>query len=209
MVSSGDLQHCAECQEEYVAGVAACVECGGPLTPGPLERNGGAAAPLPARAMPGSEMDRLLGRWPGLQADHAVRALLAEGVACRVECGGSVKVYQPGKEPTEPFAVTLPVSVYVAGPQLENARELLLSLEQDDVIGDQWSEVPEEAESADDDAADDHDAAIDAAPPQAQLAEAVEDSPPPEAPVAQSTSLRTAVLLVVAGAVVLYLLLAR
>jgi len=193
------LQHCAACREEYVAGVAACVECGAPLQPGPLDRSPQAArrvAETGTAAMP----DRLLAELPGAAADQAVRALLLEGIACGAVCDGIEKVYLPDKPPTEPFAVSLPVSLYVADAQYEQAQEILASCQQEDVIGDQWSSAAEEAVDepvpagdAEEEPADD--AAALRAEEDGQLA----------APMAESTTLRTVVLVILIGIFLLFL----
>lgn len=157
---AGDPQHCATCQTEYIAGIAACADCGGPLTPGPLGRYtaaGSTAAPAarsaaasPGAGAAGGDFDALLARLPGIQADRAVRALLLEEIPCFVECQGLTKTYLPGAPPSEPFAVTLPVTVHVRSAQLDMAREVIDSLESDDLIGEQWSdeELAEAAEVA-------------------------------------------------------------
>lgn len=199
---ASDLQHCPACQEEYVAGVASCVECGAALQPGPLERleqrarrGGGSDATAPGAARP----DRRRAQMPGLQADHAMRALLLEGITCGVWCEGVEKVYAPGHPPAEPFAVTLPVTVYVTDAQYEAAEEVLASLQHDDVIGEQWSATEVDAENE----------AIVEAGPAAEPADyseparadepAAADGPSPE-----STSLRTIVLIVLAAIVLLF-----
>jgi hypothetical protein len=149
-----DPQHCPTCQTEYVAGIAACADCGGPLTPGPLGRYAGGAtasraATAGAPAATGA-FDAVLTQLPGAQADRAVRALLLEEIPCFVECEGLTKIYQPGSPPTEPFAVTLPVTVHVRHGDLETAREVIDSLDSEDLIGEQWSdeEIAEAAEAA-------------------------------------------------------------
>ena len=149
-------QHCPTCQTEYVAGIAACADCGGPLTPGPLGRYTGAAtassasAAAAGSAAASGDFDAVLATLPGAQADQAVRALLLEEIPCFVECQGLTKTYQPGTPPTEPFAVTLPVTVHVRAADLTTAREVIDSLESDDLIGEQWSdeEIAEAAEAA-------------------------------------------------------------
>ena len=141
-----DLQHCAPCQQEYIAGVAACVECGKPLQAGPLPRGDAPATPAAPVASSDAPLDRLLAELPGLQADQMVRALLIEEITCRVECQGVAKVYRPGHPPSEPFAVTLPVVVYVGDAQYDSAQEIVQSLAQEDVIGDQWSATPAETD---------------------------------------------------------------
>lgn len=200
---ASDLQHCPDCQEEYVAGVAACVECGGALQPGPLSRftarsrTGGGADAAALGAAGAARPDRWLAELPGLQADQAVRALLFEGITCGVVCEGVAKVYAPGQPPAQPFAVTLPVTVYVTGAQYEGAQEILASLQHDDVIGDQWSEaaVAENEAVVEVGAAD---AAEDGEPARADEPAAA-DAPTPE-----STSLRTIVLIVLAAVVLLF-----
>jgi hypothetical protein len=72
-----------------------------------------AAPSKPAAATSTGAFDAVLAQLPGIQADRAVRALLLEEIACFVECQGLTKTYKPGTPPTEPFAVTLPVTVHV------------------------------------------------------------------------------------------------
>jgi hypothetical protein len=191
-----ELQHCPACDEEYVAGVAACVDCGGPLTPGPLARlEARARRSDAAPAAPATHLDRLLLRLPGAQADQAVRALLLEGIACRVECGSLGKTYTADRPPEEPFAVNLPVAVYVDAAHEDAAHEVVTSLEDDDLIGEQWSDADEpdpgrEANAevaAEDGTSADSDAAVEGA---------IEP---------EGTSLRTAVLIVVIIVVLLFL----
>jgi hypothetical protein len=201
---ASELQHCPACDEEYVAGVATCVECGGPLQPGPLARleertraltgadastGAGGGAPRPTR---------LLAEIPGLQADHAVRALLLEGIACRVECQGVGKTYEPDQPPAEPFAVTLPVSIYVSDAQFDAAHEVLNSFEPGDVIGDQWSNSEAEAAPLAE-AESSLEPVADREP--LQPSEPLTDAEP----AAESTSLRTVVLIVVVAIVLLFL----
>jgi hypothetical protein len=136
-----DVQHCLTCATEYVAGIEACVVCGTPLTPGPLPRDG----PTGHRAAPraagrDSAPHFLLVQRPGLQAHHLVKALLLEDIPCLLECDGLRKTVLSGEDLAEPFAVTLPVSVYVAHHRAAEARQILASLEREDVIGDQWRE---------------------------------------------------------------------
>jgi hypothetical protein len=198
-----DLQHCPDCREEYIAGVTACVECGGALRPGPLERSatrvqraGGSAGGAAEQA------HRLLVELPGLQADLATRALLLEGIAVRVECQGASKLYAAGDKPTEPFAVTLPVSVYVAAAQLDTAQEILASLQQDDVIGSQWSD---RQPGRDSEAVGDQEWEGESADSAADMED---DSQAIAAPKAESTSMR-AVLILVAAAILLLFLFGR
>jgi hypothetical protein len=177
-------QHCPICETEYVAGIPACADCGGPLSPGPLE-NMVVAAPVAPAAASGAAFDTVLATLPGLQAHHAVQALLLENVPCFLECQGLTKTYQPGSPPNEPLAVTLPVTVRVRAADSDGAREILDSMEADDLIGEQWSEgqsVEAEPVSEDDeqarDAADVH-------------AEAGAEAPQP-----QGTSMLTAAVVV-------------
>jgi hypothetical protein len=133
---------------------------------------------------------------PGLQADLATRALLLEDIAVRVECQGASKLYSAGDKPSEPFAVSLPVSVYVAAPQFDTAQEILASLQQDDVIGEQWSESPLDPDGGA--VGDDEESArTDEA--------AAGDTQTLRAPIVETTSLRTVVILVIAGALLVFL----
>ena len=92
----------------------------------------------------------MLAQLPGIQADRAVRALLLEEIPCSVECQGLSKTYQPGSPPAEPFAVTLPVTVHVRQTDLSTAREVIDSIDSEDLIGEQWSdeEIAAAAEAA-------------------------------------------------------------
>lgn len=204
------LQHCAACNEEYVAGVAACVECGQPLQAGPLPR-GAMPATTAATESAAAPLDRLLTELPGLQADQMVRALLLEEIACRVECQGVEKIYRPGQPLSEAFAVTLPVTVYVGDAQHDSAHEILQSLAQEDVIGDQWSVAPAETDSEADTlgAEAEQDTPVE---PSAvskfehdHYANVPDAEPALSEPIAESTSLRTVVLIVLAGLVLLFL----
>lgn len=83
--------------------------------------------------------DTLLATMPGLQAEFAAKALTLEGMTCLLECDGLKQLRHPHQEPSDPLAVTWPVSIYVAGPQLGEARQILASIQRTDVIGDQWT----------------------------------------------------------------------
>ena len=196
------LQHCAACREEYVAGVAACVECGAPLQPGPLDRSTPAArGPRVDEPTASALPDRLLAKLPGAEADQIVRTLLREGIACGVSCDGIERVYAPDKPPMEPFAVSLPVSLFVTAAQYEQAQEILASCQQEDVIGDQWESATadEESEMV---MAPDEEIVADAEPLPA------DDGTATGEPVPESTTLRTAILIVLIG-VFLYFMFGR
>ena len=196
------LQHCAACREEYVAGVAACVECGAPLQPGPLDRSAPAArGPRVDEPTASALPDRLLAKLPGAEADQVVRTLLREGIACGVSCDGIERVYAPDKPPMEPFAVSLPVSLFVTAAQYEQAQEILASCQQEDVIGDQWESATadEESEMV---MAPDEEIVADAEPLPA------DDGTATGEPVPESTTLRTAILIVLIG-VFLYFMFGR
>jgi hypothetical protein len=149
-------QHCPTCETEYVAGIAACADCGGPLSPGPLEHMAAAAPPPPPDGgAQAADFDAVLATLPGLQAHHAMQALLMENVPCFLECQGLAKTYQPGSASTGPLAVNLPVTVHVRSADLESAREIVTSIDEEDLIGEQWGDAVEATtvEGGNDDAA--------------------------------------------------------
>jgi len=141
----GNEQHCLACRTEYVAGVTACADCGGPLEPGPLPED----LPAPADSAPGSPArealtaeppDTLYATLPGAQAEFAAKALTMEGIGCLLECRGIRRLRLPGEEPTEPLATTLPVNIYLPGRRIAEAEQILGSLAGDDPVGGQWSD---------------------------------------------------------------------
>lgn len=136
-------QHCPSCETEYVAGIAACADCGGPLSPGPLEHLARAPDPAAASGAPAAAFDTILATLPGLQAHHAAQALLMEKVPCSLECQGLTKTYIDSP-PAEPLAVTLPVVVRVRAADVDSAQEIVASIDADDLIGEQWSDGEDE-----------------------------------------------------------------
>jgi hypothetical protein len=149
---SRDFQHCPDCQQEYVAGIATCVDCGKPLQPGPLARfeAGGtrpAAVPTAATgattaAAGGGESDVFVVELPGVEAHEAVQALLMEKINCRAACKGMEKRYSEASPPQGPLATSLPVSIFVAAQHVEAAEEIIASIRGGDLIGEQWSDAP-------------------------------------------------------------------
>ena len=85
--------------------------------------------------------DTLLMTVPGLQAEHAAKALTMEGLTCLLECDGLKRLRQPGDEAPEPLAVTWPVRLYVHFTDLTEAKRILDSIAAPDVIGQQWSDA--------------------------------------------------------------------
>jgi len=195
---SDALQHCPACDEEYVAGVATCVECGGALQPGPLprlqarhERRAAATTPVAT-----GTADHMLAELPGQQADQIIRLLLLEGIPCRVVCQGIEKRYLPGQPPAEPLAMTLPVAIFVPNEQREAAEDIVGSLEHEDVIGEQWDSEPATApESERDEDAESYEALP-----------MVDDAPIPAAPQPTGTSVRTLLIIAAIGLVLIFLL---
>ena len=150
-----DIQHCESCHTEFVAGIPACTDCGGSLTPGPLPER-----PAQARQASGAgedeyRCDRVLARLPGAQADVVAKLLNREGIPCLLECEDIRRFYLPDDDSNsgEPLAVTLPVSIYVRAEREREAKDLLDSME-NDVIGDQWREEPQ-AEDMEEDVQED------------------------------------------------------
>jgi hypothetical protein len=195
-------RHCPTCEEEYNATMLVCVECGGPLTDGPLEY-----FETGARGARGSDdddddellesddehlvVDQELAKLPGIQADVIVQGLLDEQIPCAVEIGGRRTLYAPDGPRPQPFGITTPVTVFVAAEHHEPAHDMLVSLpEEDDAIGEQWAAATAalEAEMQDDDQAGPSEVAVD------QSA----DAPTPE-----SHSLLTIAVVVIVGILVL------
>jgi len=145
-----DYQHCPDCEQEYVAGIAACVDCGKPLSPGPLARYAGGGPALAAPAAGGGAasaasgpVDALLAELPGTEAHEAVVALLMERIPSRAECNGIEKSYTLDQaSPSVPFAGSLPVRLYVAAEHRDAALEVIHSINQGDLIGEQWNDSP-------------------------------------------------------------------
>ena len=140
--------------------------------------------------------DRLLIRVPGLQAEFAAQALNLEGIPCRLECEGLEQLRRPGDEPGDPFAVTLPVEIYVPASAVATAREVLQSLGRDDLIGEQWD--------GGDPAPDETVNVVEAETPSPAVAPGALDSPPmPSGQRMEGTGLRLILILVAAGLVAL------
>ena len=138
-----DVQHCRTCATEYVAGITICADCGAPLVPGPLPQDQSSTPDPEAAATEGPPRsdqppDSFLTELPGLQAEHTTKLLTLEGITCLLECQGFQQLRYPNREPNEPFAVTMSVSIYVPQADLEAAQEILGSFNRDDLIGDQW-----------------------------------------------------------------------
>jgi hypothetical protein len=149
----------------------------------------------PIASAPASTPDTKLIDLPGLRADFAVRALTMEGVVCGLECQGIRKIRLPDGPPEEPFAVTLPVSIYVPSDKLAEAQIILRSLESDDLIGAQWESVPEGEES------EGSDLGPSLGPPDWPPTEDPEPEPSPTVgpPQGESTTLRLIVFLIIAS----------
>jgi len=144
------MPHCTECWTEFVDGVSRCSDCGGPLTAGPLPDDypESEAAPAPA-ADALAAIDTLLGEFPGERAEFLAAALGMEGVHSRLECGDLVQHRGPTVERKGgPIAMTLPVSVFVAGADAERAREVIDSVAADDLVGEEWATAAVESEPA-------------------------------------------------------------
>lgn len=136
--------HCPRCATEFVAGIAQCSDCGGPLTPGELPRAGAAR---PSRSAPSSTAgpvvegplpDHHLCTVPGEQAETIARALTFEGIVSLLVCDGMQRLRGPGHESTGPLASRRPVDVYVAAADWEEAEAVVASLDGPDLIGEQW-----------------------------------------------------------------------
>ncbi len=145
MTAAEGVQHCPNCATEYVAGAAACADCGGQLEPGPVADG---PPPSPVARQPESTLpEALLTTMPGLQADLLAAALTMEGIACLLECEGIRQMRRPGSESPGALAATLPVAVYVGRMDLGRARDVMESLQRSEIIGDQW-QAGEQAEGS-------------------------------------------------------------
>lgn len=138
------------CATEFVASVPFCTDCGGSLRAGPLPdppsesekpRDGAEATVHRTHDPP----DTLLLQRPGLEAEEVARILNLEGIPCLLECQGMQSLRLADREPAEPLAISLPVSVLVPAALLAEAKEILQSLQQEDAVGDQWAAPSEGA----------------------------------------------------------------
>jgi hypothetical protein len=93
-----------------------------------------------------SAIDSLIVELAGEEAEHYAEALRMEGVHSRLECGDFVRYRGPGQKPTGPISLRAPVRVFVATADLEQARDILESVGQEDLVGDAWLEGVEAAE---------------------------------------------------------------
>ncbi len=139
-----DFQHCESCHTEFVAGISACTDCGGPLAPGPLPEQPAKAHQATVTGEDEYHYNRLLARLPGAQADVVAKVLNLAGIPCLLECEDIRRLCLPDYDHDhgEPLAVTLPVSIYVDAECEREAKDLLDSM-WTDVIGDQWREEPQ------------------------------------------------------------------
>ncbi|MBI1818121.1 MAG: hypothetical protein HYR72_24335 [Deltaproteobacteria bacterium] len=187
MLDSG-VQHCPACRSEFIAGVAACTDCGGPLELGALPDL--AAVTAGKSPIVYDSPDTLLTTLPGVRADLVVRALVMEGIACLLECEGQTKLCGPTDVSQGPFAVTLPVAIYVSGSRMEEAVAVVQSLDRADLVGVEWSEGDPVGLSAEFEGEAERDAAND---DESQLQYA--------GPLAEDTTHRLIVLLAIVAAV--------
>ncbi len=143
------VRYCQECWTEFVATVQRCSDCGGPLQDGELP----AARPRDEEIEDGevvtsdlADIDSLITELPGEEAEHFAEALRMEGVHSRLECGEIVRHRGPGQKATAKISFSLPVQIFVADAERERARDILESINQEDLIGDAWSEGAEAEE---------------------------------------------------------------
>lgn len=148
------MSYCEECWTEFVDTVQRCSDCGGPLVAGELP----AVRSRVEEAVAGevgavdlAAIDSLITELRGEEAEHFAEVLRMEGVHSRLECGEFVRYRGPGQKPTGPISLTLPVRVFVAAAELDQARDILESLGQDDLVGDAWLEGAEAVELDDED----------------------------------------------------------
>ena len=173
-----------------------CSDCGGPLLDGDLP----AVRPrededetVEAAVVDLAAIDSLVAEMPGEEAEHFAEALKMEGVHSRLECGDVVRYRGPGQKATGLISLSKPVRVFVAQPELEAAHDILVSISQEDLVGDAWAAGADAVEIEDVDAADD----------------AIETIAPPLEPSAAGTNSRSLIALLLAiafGLVFLFVL---
>lgn len=146
--------HCPACATEFVAGVARCSDCGGPLTPGelpaasgpsPYDDSASAIPGLPPMAAATAIPDRLLCTVPGEEAETIASALTFEGITSRLVCDGLQRLRGPGQQASGPMSKRRPVEMYVLDEDFAEAEAVLESLDGHDLIGEQWLEDGETA----------------------------------------------------------------
>ncbi len=114
------------------------------MTPGELPRTSparpsrSAPAPTSGPVADGPLPDHFLCAVPGEQAETIARALTFEGIVSLLVCDGLHRLRGPGQESSGPLAARRPVDVYVAAADREEAEAIVASLDEPDLIGEQW-----------------------------------------------------------------------
>lgn len=143
---SEHTSHCPICHTEFVAGVAACSDCGRPLLPGelpPRARNDDGPDAVRTTTASGAEItveppDTLLAEIPGEQAELIAKALALEGIPSLLVCDGVEQLRGPHEPPKPPIARKKTVEIYVPHTRMDDASEIADSMTNVDLIGDQW-----------------------------------------------------------------------
>lgn len=141
---SDQTSHCPICRTEFVAGIAACSDCGRPLLPGELPPRDRNSAPSQGGGGPDAIVeppDTMILTIPGEQAELIAKALAVEGIPSLLECDGIEQLRGPYEPPKAPLARRKPVDVYVPESQVDIAREIAQSMLDSDLIGDQWRDA--------------------------------------------------------------------
>jgi hypothetical protein len=114
--------------------VTVCAECDVVLQPGPAPQEIAEGESVEQETTAADEPDTYFTTLPGQQADFVVNALAQAGIFSVLSCQGEQRLHGPEIPSAGPFAMTLPVEIYVPGARLAEVWEIVDGLTHDGEI---------------------------------------------------------------------------